>query len=669
MQNTQSSFYAPWLDKVTCQLDLMDSLLHQKFSVKQLDHIIEAIKDVTEDLYMVPTRNSLRRSQKETRKLIYEGDPVKAFVSGQGNHFSIFDPRETISLELCNPRFTKIMHFYPEVQPTAVGEVWEAGRWMEYEDELLAPMWISDRLDQYYIHEVAQLLDGRFVIPLRWVTIHGIVHARSAEVINQGDSWQVACNGEWSDIPAELLKHPLTRLQRSSGAELAVVFVSLWVDDVSGNKIFMQESAVNFVATSQNASGLEMLDKILTLIKETEGNPIRTFNAHTHRDCRVVLHMSCLPCNNPQANEHSSHIHGGNHRCRCCRVGGSIEERCSPEGFAKLHTLGPARMLQDIKEASCQQLEAMFHGKSLTDLSKLHSVSGTKDPVLFSILRKLQSEAVRMKRANPQKPVTERAEDMRKLFSELFILKEHPLNLIEGLDPARDTPVEPLHTHYLGLVKYAWHLVVAELSKSSDLVDKFIAQLASADMSGVGLPPIQSKYIWQYNNNLIGCRYRLLNQFMAFQLHGLVGRPLFGLVVAMGDLGALISVPEIHDMEKYQRDLKTVIANVTDCFSNINPQTIIWKSKVHMMMHLPDDMGRFGPAAGISTEIQDKFNGVFHAVAIHGNALVPSRDIAVKFASMKGVAHLALGGFYLEKGEWKQVGPGVSLIVTQKMEL
>ncbi|OXB36857.1 hypothetical protein J007_03396 [Cryptococcus neoformans] len=330
--------------------------------------------------------------------------------------------------------------------------------------------------------------------------------------------------------------------------------------------------------------------------------------------------------------------------------------------------LGPARMLQDIKEASCQQLEAMFHGKSLTDLSKLHLVSGTKDPVLFPILQKLQSEAVRMKRANPQKPVTERAEDMRKLFSELSILKEHPLNLVEGLDPARDTPVEPLHTHYLGLVKYAWHLVVAELSKSSDLVDKFIAQLASADMSGVGLPPIQSKYIWQYNNNLIGCHYRLLNQFMAFQLHGLMGRPLFGLVVAMGDLGALISVPEIHDMEKYQRDLKTVIANVTDCFSNINPQTIIWKSKVHMMMHLPDDMGRFGPAAGVSTEIQDKFNGVFHAVAIHGNALAPSRDIAVKFASMKGVAHLALGGFYREKGEWKQVGPGVSLIVTQKME-
>lgn len=76
----------------------MDSLLRQKFSVKQLDHIIEAIKDVAEDPYAVPTRNSLRRSQKETRKLIYEGDPVKAFVSGQGNHFSVFDPRETISL-------------------------------------------------------------------------------------------------------------------------------------------------------------------------------------------------------------------------------------------------------------------------------------------------------------------------------------------------------------------------------------------------------------------------------------------------------------------------------------------------------------------------------------------------------------------------------------------
>lgn len=66
------------------------------------------------------------------------------------------------------------------------------------------------------------------------------------------------------------------------------------------------------------------------------------------------------------------------------------------------------------------------------DLSKVHSVSGNKGSGLFPILRKLQSEAVRMKRANPQKPVTERAEDMRKLFSGLSILKEHPLNLVEG---------------------------------------------------------------------------------------------------------------------------------------------------------------------------------------------------------------------------------------------
>lgn len=67
-----------------------------------------------------------------------------------------------------------------------------------------------------------------------------------------------------------------------------------------------------------------------------------------------------------------------------------------------------------------------------TDLSKLHSMSGNKGSGLFPILRKLQSEAVRMKRANPQKPVAERAEDMRKLFSGLSILKEHPLNLVKG---------------------------------------------------------------------------------------------------------------------------------------------------------------------------------------------------------------------------------------------
>jgi hypothetical protein len=71
---------------------------------------------------------------------------------------------------------------------------------------------------------------------------------------------------------------------------------------------------------------------------------VRAFNASTKRKCRIILRVPDLPCDNKQADDHVSHMKGGNDRCRRGRVGGSAQKRESPEGYEALHNVS-ARFL------------------------------------------------------------------------------------------------------------------------------------------------------------------------------------------------------------------------------------------------------------------------------------------------------------------------------------
>jgi hypothetical protein len=121
-----------------------------------------------------------------------------------------------------------------------------------------------------------------------------------------------------------------------------------------------------------------------------------------------------------------------------------------------------------------------------------------------------------------------------------------------GLDPARDTPVEILHTFLLGIVKYAWYLVHSGWKKELDgRGSTFTVRLASTDTDGLEAPDIRASYIWQYRDNLTGKHFRLISQSSTFHLHDLVDSALFELVKAIGFLGAALWIPEIDDMDEY----------------------------------------------------------------------------------------------------------------------
>ncbi|KAF7334362.1 FAD-binding-3 domain-containing protein [Mycena sanguinolenta] len=242
--------------------------------------------------------------------------------------------------------------------------------------------------------------------------------------------------------------------------------------------------------------------------------------------------------------------------------------------------------------------------------------------------------------------------------------KMNPLLDISGLDPSQDMPVELLHTILLGVIKYIWHHL--NTAQWSDQDRHLLAiRLQSTDLTGLTVPPIRAGYMIQYKNNLIGKHFKTLMQILAFHVHGISMPEQFALIKAAGELGARLWVPEINKMDEYLDDLKIAIANLLDAFDQVDPLRILVKIKLHLLAHISDDIRRFGPLLRWATEIYESHNAVFRLCSVFSNRLAPSRDIAMKFASMDRVKHLLSGGYWWDPvlQQWTQAGRGVQQIL------
>lgn len=101
-----------------------------------------------------------------------------------------------------------------------------------------------------------------------------------------------------------------------------------------------------------------------------------------------------------------------------------------------------------------------------------------------------------------------------------------------------------------------------------------------------------------------------------------------------------------------------LIANVLDAFDQIDPARIISKAKLHVLVHLPEDIERFGPAIRFATEVFECFNHIFRMCSVLSNHQAPGRDIAKKCASLERMKHVLSGGYWLTPGG--RLGTGFS---------
>ncbi|TFK17304.1 hypothetical protein FA15DRAFT_661542 [Coprinopsis marcescibilis] len=87
-------------------------------------------------------------------------------------------------------------------------------------------------------------------------------------------------------------------------------------------------------------------------------------------------------------------------------------------------------------------------------------------------------------------------------------------------------------------------------SKNQEVV--FATRLQAADLSGLTTPPPSANYLVQYKNSLIGKHFKILQQLTVFQVHGLCSDKIFDLWKAAGELGVMMWIPEIDNMDQYR---------------------------------------------------------------------------------------------------------------------
>ncbi|KAJ4464605.1 hypothetical protein C8R41DRAFT_872068 [Lentinula lateritia] len=636
----QNPDWAPYASKTMCYLDILDNLPRLRLSSSQLKIFLWIMRVCgAKD---VPSFKALRQAQKQIRdNCSVRVTPSK---SDFGNLFYTTNICDIVAQDMANPEVAPMIHVYPEdVHGSPISEMWQVpnGRWLELPLDFLTPSILINN-KRHYIHEVAQLQDLRWIIPKKWVVQAGKIYA-DAHLVRRNSQALLT-------VDMNIIRVPIPNCNRTidNNEDLFTIWLSVWMDDVSGARSKQYQKHVNAYAQIANLPGKFLQQE------STHVEPIRCFNASTKRPCSVRIVMPDGPADNPQQAELSSHIGGGgNCKCRSCLAGDDDGFHATEANYHQFYECGKPRNVQDIRNCVLEQIRLATYGVA-SHVEKLQTKTGTKDKIAQHWIEILLKESSKQHREHPETTKDEISEAMLTWLASQTNQPYNPLLDVDFFDPSQDTLVEILHTILLGTEKYVWHDL--HTSWNAELQDTFTIRLQSTNTDGLLVPPIRARYMMQYRNGLIGKHFKTLMQTMIFHAGGLVTPEQMTLLRTTGELGAVLWISEIDNMDNYLADLEVLIGNVLDAFAAIDPSKILIKVKLHTIVHVPSHIRRRGPGSRFSTEVFECFNGIFP----------PSRDIALKFSDLERVKHLVSGGYWCDShGKWVQAGNEVRALLRQ----
>ncbi|KAJ7716484.1 hypothetical protein DFH07DRAFT_907412 [Mycena maculata] len=748
------SEWFPWPDKETCVLDILRHVPRCSFSKKQNAAIHWAmlalgLKDLPSDRVMDDIDKALQRMC-GVQSIRYSGK--------LGHVYYVNDLAAIIAQEMANPTVCKNLHFLPEDTRPSLSQAWQAHRWLtELDSELTTPM-IRDHNQDFYINEPALLKDGSVFMPIRWFKRDNVVFAQAwkmrwASTTIAGHGWIVEGDREFDVKASELLLSfpslvqahasrniPDPRIirdynltfkisawkktdpisgnrwrQLSRGHRVVAFPIWLYCDDTSGNtskkwnkhnsflftaaglprEYVHLESNIHFLATSNIAPPLEMLDGIVEQLEDCQRRGIWAWDSSNNELVLVIPSVLAMLGDNPMQSEFACHIgFRGKYFCRVCWVKGVPDEDeeeeeednqfgdissatgSETEGTPQAQKKGKkkknkkkkkdesvADMISRVtqfmskgrprnRDESIQELRSQFTAATVVSgqasFKRMKTESGIKDTFQGAFLERIFAVSTKKKRSKVQKQA-----DISAVLQSLPRDITSPVWWIKDLDPHQDTPVEILHVILLGFVnQYFWRDAVARVKKSDKEI--LISCLSSFNVSGLGISPLSGHTLVNYSGSLTGRDFRAIVQAAPFVLHGLLPTENIELWTSLSAVVTLVWQPHILDLETFTDQLEEAIKHFLDCTCNL---TLQWfnKPKFHVILHLPAHIRRFGPAMLFATEGFESFNAIIRSCSVHSNRHSPSHDIASRMAKGNRIRHLLSGGFF-PQSEWIQAG-------------
>ncbi|KDQ53223.1 hypothetical protein JAAARDRAFT_49941 [Jaapia argillacea MUCL 33604] len=527
----------------------------------------------------------------------------------------------------------------------------------------LCPHYIDESGKAYFVDEFARLRNGQFIIPKRWrqrendkyiadgfavicisnesQAVYHVDHENELIFEAKDLAFNFLDLLEHSLLPCcdacskdHLSKMPNPLRELAEGEPLYSSWISVWCDDMSANcskswnkhwntyithanlprRFLQQEFHVHFASTSPSASIVEQFGALKKLIdflshRGTHKNPIRVPDPST---------VDAL-ADNPMQSEECGHIGGnGNCDCRKCSQGGSEAFKVSSDGYDSLFEAQNSCTADvTLNKVRCQVKLACSSIESAVKTRQTNT--GVKDAYTQHWIDQLIPRACQLKVEKPQSTEEEITNELMTWVVENGCNIYNPFLQMEG-----------------------------------------IVKLQSSSIDGLTIPPIRSAYLHQYRNLLIGRQFKQILQTSVFHLHGKLDENHFLLWKAVGSLCALLWYLEIANLEEYLCDLKLAIDNVLNVFAVIDPTKIWKKIKLHLLVHIIEDVQRFGPIIGRSTEVFECFNAIFQFCAILSNRLAPSHDIAIQLADQESFKQRITGGMWKQPDdEWVRASPKI----------
>ncbi|KAH8926428.1 hypothetical protein BT69DRAFT_1348041 [Atractiella rhizophila] len=646
----------------------------------------------------LPSRNRLNQLHHDfleqgvgTRSIEYRGH--------RGNVFYVNDIGSLLQKELANPLVANHLRTLPEDTSDTLKEMWQAEKWKkDLSADLLTP---SIRLSDIHTISTTPLkpfvssqgayfptlwAKGRYAGKMsrlngevRWIVESEEVEVDVKEFVGTAEELYelngISISGQF--IPVHPPLNPIR--QKARGCRSVVVPIVLYGDDSSGNiskqwnkhlsfymtlaglpnRLQNQEYNIHFLATSNIAPALEILEGIVQQLQHIWQDGLFTYDAANHEEIHIQALVLLFEGDNPmQAEICSTGSLASLVFCRECDAG--AESKAEAQTASGLDTFMKSGKLRDpltTVSTSKEQHQSATHLRQKHRIETVQRQTGIKDNVVSFFIEQLQDLASTLESSDH---TTEQIMEQLKLkYDEQLShpFTHNPIFHLVGLNIHQDTPFEILHGVLLGFVKYLWRDIIGRLSNEQKT--KVAQRLSACDTSGLDFGDVNGDSLIQFARSLVGKDFKIIMQIGLFALHDCLDPFQLDVWRTLTQLGRLLWRPVIHNLQVYCDHLKRIIDHFLNSVALLNPQGFN-NSKFHLLVHLPEHIKRFGVPINFATEKFESYNGVMRLRSVHSNRQAPSRDIARAFASYHRVRHIFSGGWWKSvDGRWIRASANV----------